>query len=85
MKEKKEKPIGEVTHYYNHISVAVIKFNRKVKAGETVRFKGATTEFEQKLDSMQFDHKEVPQAEKGKEVGVKVDGRVRAGDEIFEV
>ena len=80
-----EKPIGEVTHYYNNLSVAVVKFNKKVKAGATVHFKGATTDFTQKLASMQFDHKEVDTVGKGKEVGIKVDERVRQGDEIFEV
>ncbi len=79
-----KKPIGEVTHYYTHLGVAVVKFNKKVKAGDTVHFKGATTDFTQKLDSMQFDHKEVDGAAKGKEVGLKVIDRVRQGDQVFE-
>lgn len=78
------KPIGEVVHFYNSINVAVVKFNRKVKVGDEVHFKGATTDFKQKLASMQFDHKEVDEAGKGKEVGIKVDDRVRSGDEVFE-
>ena len=81
MKEKK--PIGEVTHYYNHLGVAIVKFNKKVKVGITAQFKGATTDFTQKLDSMQFDHKEVKAAAKGKEIGIKVDDRVRQGDDVF--
>jgi translation initiation factor IF-2 len=84
-KEKEQKPIGEVTHYYNNLGVAIVKFNKKVKAGETVHFKGATTDFTQKLDSIQYDHKDVDGAAKGKEVGIKVDDRVRQGDELFEV
>ncbi len=82
---EKRKSIGEVTHYYGDLKVAVVKFNRTVKAGEKVHFKGATTDFEQTLDSMQFDHKEVEEAKKGKEVGVKVKDKVRAGDEVCEV
>ena len=81
---EKRKSIGEVTHYYGDLNVAVVKFNRTVKAGEKVQFKGATTDFEQALDSMQFDHKEVTEAKKGKEVGVKVKDKVRAGDEVYE-
>lgn len=80
-----EKPIGEVTHYYGGLGVAVVKFNKTVKVGESVQFKGTTTDFTQKLNSMQFDHKEVDSAQKGQEVGVKVDDRVREGDEVFAV
>lgn len=80
-----KKPIGEVTHFYGHINVAVVKFNKAVSAGDTVHFRGATTDFTQKLDSIQFDHKEIDKAQKGKEVGVKVDEKVRAGDKVFEV
>ena len=82
---EERKPIGEVIHYYAKLKVAVIKFNRKFETGGKVHFKGATTDFEQKLDSIQLDHKEVDAAGKGKEVGVKVKDRVRVGDEIYEV
>ena len=78
------KPIGEIVHYFGNIGVAVVKFNQKVKAGVKVCFKGATTDFEQKLDSMQFDHKEVEEAVKGKEIGIKVDDKVRVGDKVYE-
>jgi len=80
----KQKIIGEVAHYYGDLKVAVVKFTKTVEAGQTVHFKGATTDFEQTLDSMQFDHKEVKEAKKGKEVGVKVKDKVRAGDEVYE-
>ncbi|HEY4498197.1 MAG TPA: translation elongation factor-like protein [Candidatus Paceibacterota bacterium] len=80
-----EKPIGEVTHYYSHLEVAIVKFNRKVKAGETVHFKGATTDFTQPIESMEFDHKSVTEAELGKEIGIKVSDKVREGDEVYAV
>ncbi len=83
--KKEEKPIGMVTHYYGGIGVAIIKFNKKVAAGASVRFKGATTDFEQKVSSMQYDHKDVKDAPKGKEIGVKVDDKVREGDEVYLV
>ncbi len=79
-----QKPIGEVTHYFGNIGVAIVKFKRAIKVGEEVRFKGANTEFSQKIDSMQFDHKDITSAKKGQEVGIKVDEKVREGDEVFE-
>ena len=81
---EKRKSIGEVTHYYGDLNVAVVKFDRTVKAGEKVQFKGATTDFEQTLDSMQLDHKAIAEVKKGKEVGIKVKDKVRAGDEVYE-
>lgn len=78
-----EKPIGKITHYYGGIGVAIVKFNREVKVGEEARFKGSSTDFTQKIDSMQYDHKDIEKAKKGQEVGVKVNEKVREGDEVF--
>ena len=82
---KQDKPIGVVTHYYSKIGVAIVKFNRDVKRGEEVHFKGATTDFLQKIESIQYDHKDLEVAPKGREVGIKVKEKVREGDEVFEV
>lgn len=79
-----EKPIGRVTHYFGKINVAIVKFNREVKAGETVHFKGAHTDFNQKIESMQYEHEDIEKAEKGQEVGIKVNQKVHEGDEVFE-
>lgn len=81
---KKEKPIGVVTHYYGGIGVAIVKFNKAVKAGTGIKFKGATTDFSQKITSMQYEHKDMASAKKGQEVGIKVDEKVREGDEVYE-
>ena len=80
---KVEKPIGQVTHFFTHIKVAVIKFKVPFRAGGAVRFKGATTDFAQNLSSMQYDHKPIAVAKKGQGVGVKVVKRVREGDMVF--
>ncbi len=81
---KSEKPIGEVTHFYGNISVAIVKFNKSVDAGAKVHFKGAHTDFEQEISSMQYDHKEISSAKKGQDVGIKVDQKVHEGDKVFE-
>ena len=82
-KAKTPKPIGAVTHYYGDLGVAIVKFSKAVKAGTAVAFRGATTNFTQTLDSMQYDHKAIASAPKGKEVGVKVKDKVREGDEVY--
>jgi translation initiation factor IF-2 len=50
-----------------------------------IHFKGATTDFIQKIDSMQYDHQPISAAKKGQEVGIKVNEKVREGDEVLEV
>lgn len=84
VKGKKSKKIGRVVHYYGGIKVAIIKFNKNIRADKEIRFKGATTDFKQIISSMQFDHKDVKTAKKRKQIGVKVKSRVREGDEVFE-
>ncbi len=80
----KGKPIGEITHYYGDISVAIVKFNRPFKCGEKVHFVGATTDFKETVKSMQYEHKPIETAQKGQEVGIKVGDKVREGDEVYE-
>ena len=82
---KKPKPIGVVTHFYTDISVAIIKFKKNVRTGVELYFKGATTDFKETPKSMQYDHKPIAVAPKGKQVGVKVKKRVREGDEAYEI
>lgn len=77
--------IGEVTHYYSKIGVAIVKFFKTVPVGTRIKFHGSTTDFEQVISSMQKDYKEVSEAKKGDEVGIKVDSKVREGDKVFEI
>ena len=80
---KEPKPIGVVTHFFGGIGVAIVKFNTSIKTGTRAHFKGATTDFEETVSSMQYDHKEIDTAKKGQEVGIKVGDKVRQGDEVF--
>lgn len=82
---KAPKPIGEVVHFYNKISVAIVKFNQTVPTGTKLAFKGATTDFEEVVDSMQYDHKPIDEAPKGKQVGIKVNEKVHEGDLVYPV
>lgn len=79
-----KKPIGEVTHYYDKIGVAVVKFFKAVKVGDEIEFKGKQTDFSQIIGSMQYDHKSIEKAKKSDEVGMKVNEHVKEGDKIFE-
>jgi len=81
-----EEKIGEVEHYFGKISVAAIRVTAgRLDVGDTVRFKGKTTDFEQKIESIQIEHSSVESAGPGDEIGVKVEQKVREGDEVFKV
>ncbi len=77
--------IGEITHYFDHINVAVVKLKDKIKQGEKILVEGHTTNFEQTADSMQVEHKPVKEAKKGESIGLKVAENVRAGDKVYRV
>jgi len=82
----KEIKIGEVTHYFNKIGVAAIKIiSGQLKKGDTIHIKGHTTDFTEKIDSMQIEHQPVEVANAGDEIGIKVDNVVREGDEVFKL
>lgn len=78
------KKIGIISHFFSHINVAVIELSGTVKVGDEIQIQGATTDFTQKVDSMQIEHKNVQEAKKGQSIGLKVKDRVREGDEVFK-
>ena len=80
-----ETKIGKVTHFFAKINVAVLELSGELNLGNEIRVLGSSTDFNQKITSMQIDHKEVESAKKGSDVALKVDERVREGDEIFKV
>jgi hypothetical protein len=82
----KEIEVGRVTDYFAHIGVVAIEVTAEgIKVGDTLRFKGHTTDFTQKITSMQVEHAQVEEAPVGSSVGIKVKDRVRTHDEVLKV
>lgn len=77
--------VGKVTHFFPHVSAAVIKLSAELKSGDMINIKGHTTDFKQTIESMQIDHVPVNEARKGNEIGVKVKDRVRIGDIVYKM
>lgn len=77
------KKIGEVTHYYEKIQVAIIKLASPIKVGDSIKFKHADSEFTQTVQSMELEHSKIDSAKKGTEVGLKVDQPVKEKTAIF--
>ena len=85
MSEKEIKEIGIVTHYFTRIGVAVVNLADTLSVGDRIIIKGTTTNFEQTVESMQIEHKNVNVAYGGQSVGLKVNQRVREGDKVYKV
>lgn len=78
--------VGKITHFFPKILVAVLEVTGKaLKVGDNIKVVGHGKEFEQVVESMQVEHKQVEEAEKGSEVGMKVTQAVKEGDEVFKV
>jgi translation elongation factor EF-1alpha len=85
MSERQLKKIGKVSHFFTNIGVAVIELSGTLTVGDKILFQGSTTDFEQAVSSMQIEHKNVPSAQAGQSIGLKVANRVREGDAVYKV
>ena len=79
----KEKVLGVVDHFFGKISVAAIKIKAPIKVGDVIHIKGHTTDFTQKIDSMQIEHQNVLIAKNGDDIGIKVKEKVRDHDVVY--
>ena len=83
MSEKKK--VGEVTHYFSRISVAVLDLSKPLRVGDSVSIAGEITDLQQTVTSMQVNYEDVEEGQPGREVAMKVDGPVRPGDIVCQL
>ena len=85
MEQAEEMQVGKVTHYFTKIGVAVIEVtNGSIKVGDEVHIKGHTTDFKQKVNSMQIEHDKIEMVEPGQSIGMEVNEPVRANDLVYK-
>jgi hypothetical protein len=75
--------VGEVTHFFSQLGVAVVNLSQPLQVGDIVHFLGRNTDFEQEITSMQIDHEFIDAAYADDQVAIKVDRRVRSGDSVY--
>jgi hypothetical protein len=81
----KEIAVGMVQDYFAKIGVAAIQITAHgIKVGDELHFKGHTTDFNERVGSIQIEHAQVGEAGIGASVGIKVRDRVRIGDTVFK-
>ncbi len=79
------KPIGKIIHYYDKLGVAIVRLSGALKVGDKIKVEGNKNEFEQTVDSIQMDHKEITTGEVGQEVGIKLNQKANEGALIIKL
>ncbi len=76
--------IGHISHFFSKINVAIIELTLTLSAGDHILVKGPLTDFDQKVDSIQIDRKEIQKAEGGQSVGLKLAQLAREKDVVYK-
>lgn len=78
--------IGVVTHYYGHLSVAVIRLESgRLRVGDRIVVRGHTSDFTQRVDSLQVDHKPVMEVGPNDDFALKVVAHAREHDVVYKL
>ena len=77
--------IGIVTHYFPHVSAAVVRLETgNLRVGDVIHIKGHTSDFTQRVDSMEVDHVHVNEARPGQSFGLRVKEHAREHDVVYK-
>jgi translation elongation factor EF-1alpha len=76
--------IGQITHYFSKIGVAVVELTAPLAVGDRILVKGPSTDFEQVVESMQIEHENIPRAEAGQSIGLKMAEHVKERDIVYK-
>lgn len=77
--------IGEITHYFGKIDVAVVKLDDVLRIGDTIKIVGDGIEFTQTVESIQIEHQPVQEAKAGEMIGLKVTQKVKEGYKVYKL
>jgi hypothetical protein len=82
-----EQRIGIVTHYYSHLSVATLQLDpgATLRVGDVIHILGHTTDFSQRVESLEVDRKSVIEVGSNDDFGLKVVDHARERDVVFKV
>jgi translation elongation factor EF-1alpha len=81
-----ERLIGKVTHYFGKAQVAAVEItDGQLSVGDTIRIKGHTSDWTQRVESIQVEHEQIQTAKPGDQIGIKVMEHAREHDEVYLV
>ena len=75
-----------VVTFFAGPSAAIVQILKgSLKVGDTVWFRGNTTDLKETICSLQIEHESITEAQAGQEVGVKVSAKVRRNDRVYKI
>jgi len=78
--------IGVVTHYYSHLSVAILRLDSgMLRVGDVIHIRGHTTDLSQRVESLEVNHAPATEVGPNDDFGLKVVGHVREHDVVYKV
>ena len=78
--------IGVVTHYYGHLSVATLRLESgTLRVGDVIHIRGHTTDFGQRVESLEVNHAPVTEVGPNEDFGLKVVEHAREHDVVYKV
>ncbi|MFZ0401900.1 MAG: EF-Tu/IF-2/RF-3 family GTPase [Pseudolabrys sp.] len=78
--------IGVVTHYYSNLSVATLRLESgTLRVGDVIHIGGHTTDFSQRVESLEVNHAPATEVGPNDDFGLKVAGHVREHDVVYKV
>jgi hypothetical protein len=82
-----EQRIGVVTHYYGHLSVVSMRLEpgTTLRVDDVIHIRGHTTDFIQKVESLELNHAPVIEVGPNDDFGLKVAEHAREHDVVFKV
>ena len=81
-----KKDIGKVVNYYNKIKVAELKIWDDLSLGDEIMIQGPTTgSITHVIDSMQIDGEAIEKAQKGSNVAIAIDEKLRESDFVYKM
>ena len=78
--------VGVISHYFHKVHAAAVKLTKAtLSVGDTIIIKGHTTDFKEKVNSIQLDHVSITFASIGQEIGLMVKSKVREHDVVYKI
>lgn len=78
-------PIGRITAYLEKIQVAIILLDKPLRQGDLIQITADGMLFQQPVESMQLNRKDIKLAKKGSEIGLKVGHAPQLDGTVYKV
>jgi Elongation factor Tu domain 2 len=81
-----EERVGVVTHYFSHLSVATVRLESgRLHLGDVIRIRGHTTDFTQRVESLEVNHAPTTDVGPNDDFGLKVVDHAREHDVVYKL